>query len=219
MQIKGVIFDLDGLLLDTEKLYQRFWIEAAKKCGYTMTREQALQLRSLDKELAKELLGEWFGKDFSYQKTKEIRIQLMNDYIEKNGVEAKRGARQLAEYLRESGYKTAIATATNYERANYHLKLAGIRDCFENIICAGTVEHGKPYPDVYLYACEKLGLEPKSCLALEDSPNGIKSAYSAGCSVICVPDEGEVEEEVKQLVTTWAKSLTDVITIIKMLNN
>ena len=71
MQIKGVIFDLDGLLLDTEKLYQRFWIEAAAECGYKMTKAQALQLRSLDKNLAKELLSEWFGKDFSYQKTKD----------------------------------------------------------------------------------------------------------------------------------------------------
>ena len=215
MKIKGVIFDLDGLLLDTEKLYQRFWIEAAAKCGYKMTKEQSLQLRSLDKDLAKELLSEWFGKDFSYQKTKDIRVKLMNEYIEQNGIEAKKGAKELAEYLREKSYKTAIATATNYERANYHLKLAGIRQYFDNVICASSVEHGKPFPDVYLYACRQLQLEPCECLALEDSPNGIKSAYSAGCVTVCVPDGGEAEEEINPLINYHAKSLVDVIEIIE----
>ena len=215
MKIKGVIFDLDGLLIDTEKLYQRFWIEAAKQCGYKMTKEQSLQLRSLDKNLAKNLLTEWFGKDFSYQKTKEIRIKLMNDYIEKNGINAKEGAAELASYLKENGYKTAIATATNYERTNYHLKLAGLRDYFENIICASNLEHGKPYPDVYLYACRKLELEPCECLALEDSPNGIKSSYSAGCITVCVPDSGEPENEINPFVNYHAKSLNDVIDLIK----
>ena len=215
MKIKGVIFDLDGLLIDTEKLYQRFWIEAAKQCGYKMTKEQSLQLRSLDKNLAKNLLTEWFGKDFSYQKTKEIRIKLMNDYIEKNGINAKEGAAELASYLKENGYKTAIATATNYERTNYHLKLAGLRDYFENIICASNLEHGKPYPDVYLYACRKLELEPCECLALEDSPNGIKSSYSTGCITVCVPDSGEPENEINPFVNYHAKSLNDVIDLIK----
>ncbi len=215
MKIKGVIFDLDGLLLDTEKLYQRFWIEAAAKCGYKMTKEQSLQLRSLDKELAKELLSEWFGKDFSYQKTKDIRVKLMNEYIDQNGIEAKKGAKELAEYLREKSYKTAIATATNYERANCHLKLAGIRQYFDNVICASSVEHGKPFPDVYLYACRQLQLEPCECLALEDSPNGIKSAYSAGCVTVCVPDGGEAEEEINPLINYHAKSLVDVIEIIE----
>lgn len=215
MKIKGVIFDLDGLLIDTEKLYQRFWIEAAKKCGYTMSKKQALQLRSLDKKLAKELFSEWFGKEFSYQKAKKIRIELMNDYIEKNGVKAKEGAAELAGFLNENGYKTAIATATNFERASYHLKLAGIREFFDTIICASNLENGKPYPDVYLYACKKMNLDPCECLALEDSPNGIKSAYSAGCVTVCIPDGGEAEEEINPFINYHARTLTDVIEIIK----
>ncbi len=215
MKIRGVIFDLDGLLIDTEKLYQRFWRESAKKCGYTMTREQALQLRSLDKNLAKKLLAEWFGKNFSYQKVKEIRIEMMNEYIEQNGVKAKSGAKELAIYLKENGYKTAIATATNFERANYHLKLAEIGEHFDNIICASNLEHGKPYPDVYLYACKQLQLDPCECLALEDSPNGVKSAYSAGCITVCVPDGREVEDEINPYINYHAKSLNDVIDLIK----
>ncbi|MBQ3692906.1 MAG: HAD family phosphatase [Clostridia bacterium] len=213
--IKGVIFDMDGLILDTEKLYQRFWKEASKECGYDMPQEIALKLRSLDKTLAKELLADFFGKDYSYEKVKKIRVKLMAEYVEKNGVEAKEGVRELVNYLKENGYKMAVATATNYERANLHLTLAGVRDCFENIICACDLEHGKPYPDVYLYACDKLGLKPEECVALEDSPNGVRSAYSAGCVPILVPDGENVDDEVFDIVHARVKSLADVRAILR----
>lgn len=208
--IKGVIFDMDGLILDTEKLYQRFWKEASKECGFDMPQEVALKLRSLDKNLARELLKNYFGEGYSYDEVKAIRVKLMADYVEKNGVEAKEGVRELVEYLRENGYKIAVATATNFERANQHLTIAGVRDCFDNIICACELEHGKPYPDVYIYACEKLGLKPQECVALEDSPNGVKSAYSAGCVPILVPDGGNADDEVLDIAYARVKSLADV---------
>ena len=206
---------MDGLILDTEKLYQRFWKEASKKCGFNMPQEIALKLRSLDKTLAKKLLNDFFGENYSYEEVKAIRIKLMADYVEKNGIQAKEGVRELVDYLRENGYKIAVATATNYERANRHLTLAGVRDCFDNIICACDLEHGKPYPDVYIYACKKLGLKPEECAALEDSPNGVKSAYAAGCKVICVPDGGEVEEEIKPVIYGSVASLIDVVNMIE----
>ena len=190
MKIEGVIFDLDGLILDTEKLYQRFWREAAAECGFSMTQETALKLRSLDKTLAKKLLRDEFGEGFDYERVKQTRIRLMSAFVDEHGVKAKPGVRELCEYLKSRGIPTAIATATNYERTNDYLTRAGVRDCFETIVCACDLEHGKPYPDVYLYACEKLGLKPENCVALEDSPNGVKSAHSAGCKVICVPDDG-----------------------------
>lgn len=218
MEIKGVIFDMDGLILDTEKLYQRFWREAAEICGFKMSREQALQLRSLDKNLAKNLLKEFFGDECDYQKLHDVRVKLMADYISENGVQAKPGVRELVSYLKAKEYKIAIATATNYERANDHLALAGVRDCFQNIICASNVKHGKPYPDVYLYACEMLGLEPQNCAALEDSPNGILAAYSAGCVPILVPDNEYPDEEIISISFAAADSLLYVREILERIS-
>ncbi|MDE7423965.1 MAG: HAD family phosphatase [Lachnospiraceae bacterium] len=215
MDIKGVIFDMDGLILDTEVLYQKFWRQASANCGYNMSAEQVLQLRSLDKTLAKKLLQSFFGEDFDYQKVHDERVRIMADYIEKNGVQAKKGVAEFTSYLKQNGYKTAVATATNYKRANKHLTMAGVRDCFENIICATDVEHGKPYPDVYLYACEKIGLQPCECLALEDSPNGIRSASGAGCTVICIPDTAKPDKETEKLTYAVVNSLCDVVQVLE----
>lgn len=215
MNIKGVIFDMDGLILDTEKLYNRFWREASEICGYPMSAKQALELRSLDKELAKGLLQDFFGKEYSYQKVHDVRVKLMADYVAENGIKNKPGVAELVEYLKNNDYKIAVATATNYERASQHLTLAGVRDCFDDIICASNVKRGKPFPYIYLYACEKMGLRPESCLALEDSPNGIKSAYNAGCVPVLVPDMDEPNDEIRSLVYAVADSLFDVINILK----
>lgn len=214
MQIKGVIFDMDGLILDTEKLYNRFWREASEICGYPMSMDQALTLRSLDKQLAKKKLREFFGDDYDYQRVHDVRVRLMAEYVEENGVQCKPGVLELTDYLKKNGYKTAVATATNIERASQHLTLAGVRDCFENIVCASSVNRGKPFPDIYLYACEKIGLPPENCAALEDSPNGIKSAYSAGCIPIMIPDMDTPSEDIRALAYDVADSLINVIEIL-----
>ncbi len=219
LRIEGVIFDLDGLILDTERLYRRFWQKACMLSGYTLTYKQYLSLRSLDRSLAKELLKEYFGENFDYQKVHDDRVYLMSEYIRTHGVSAKVGVRELTDYLKESGIKAAIATATNYKRTETYLRMAGVRDCFDTIVCAEQVEHGKPFPDVYLYACARLGLEPKYCMALEDSPNGIRSAYEAGCVPVVVPDMDSPNEETLSMAYTKADTLYDVIDIIQALRN
>lgn len=214
MKIKGVISDMDGVILDTEKLYVRFWREAANFYGYPMERSHALSIRSMARPLAIERLKSYFGEDFDYYAVHNKRIELMDKYIEENGIEAKPGAELLLAYLKENGYRVALATATGYERTKEYLERLGLFKYFDEIVCAAMVEHGKPEPDIYLYAAEKLGLRPQECIALEDSQNGIKSASSAGCKTVMVPDLDEPADEIKPLLYDVADGLESVIEIL-----
>jgi HAD superfamily hydrolase (TIGR01509 family) len=214
MKIKGVISDMDGVILDTEKLYVRFWCEAANYYGYPMEKHHALSIRSMARPFAIARLKGYFGDDFDYYAVHDKRIELMDSYIEKNGIEAKSGAKQLLSYLKENGYKVALATATGFERTKRYLEQLGLFEYFDEIVCASMVEKGKPEPDIYLYAAQKLGLKPEECMALEDSQNGIKSAYSAGCKTVMVPDLDGPTDEVKPLLFGVANGLTDVINLI-----
>lgn len=214
MEIKGVISDMDGVILDTEKLYVRFWCEAANFYGYPMEKWHALSIRSMARPFAIEKLKGYLGEDFDYYAVHDKRIELMDKYIEENGIEAKTGAEKLLSYLKENGYKVALATATGVERTQKYLKQLGLYEYFDEIVCASMVEHGKPEPDIYLYAAEKIGLKPQECLALEDSQNGIKSASSAGCKTVMVPDLDVPADEIKPLLYGIADCLEDVIKIL-----
>ncbi len=212
--IKAVLFDMDGLLLDTEKLLVRFWQEAASEAGFNMTREIALNIRSMHRSFAVPYLKSVLGDNFDYAKTRARRMELMSDYLAENVLELKKGAKELLTYLNKNNIPVAVVTATDSERAEKYLKETGIFGYFERIISATMVKEGKPKPDIYLYAAEQLGLEPYECAALEDSPNGVKSAASAGCRTIMVPDLTEPDEELSGIIAARANSLEDVVEII-----
>ena len=212
--IKAVIFDMDGLLLDTEKLLVRFWVQAANEAGFPMTREHALSLRSLHKSFAVPYLKELFGESFDYKAVRTRRMELMSEYLSSEPLELKPGAEKLLSYLNKSRIPAAVCTATDYERASGYLSRVGIFDHFDKIVCAAMVERGKPAPDVYLYAADQRGLAPGECMALEDSPNGVKSASAAGCVTVMVPDLTQPDEDLRELISAQADSLESVIDII-----
>ena len=213
--IKGVISDMDGVMLDSEKLYVRFWCEAAQSHGYPMKKEHALGIRSMARPFAIQKLQGWFGEDFDYDKVRDTRVKIMDEYISAHGIEAKRGAKALLQWLKANNIKTALATATAVDRATLYLDKVGLLEYFDVIASARMVKRGKPEPDIYLYAAGQLGLDPKDCLALEDSQNGVRSAAAAGCKTVLVPDLDDPENELKDLLFTTAKNLENVIDIIK----
>lgn len=215
MNIKAVIFDLDGTILDTEKLLVKYWCEAANSLGFPMERHHALKIRSLTHRLTEPLFKEWFGENCDYLEIRALRMKLMQEHIDKFGLDVKPGAKELLDWLGKKCYKRAVATATDIERAGKLLKTAGLYDCFDNIISASMVEWGKPKPDVYIYAAEQLGLPTSECIAVEDSPNGIISASDAGCNTIMVPDLTEPEEDLKPRLFACCNKLTDIIDILE----
>jgi len=201
---------MDGVILDTEKLYTRFWKEAAQALGYPMTHEMALGMRSLSREVGERQLKEYLGEDVDYQQVRNKRIEMMNAFIEENGVEFKPGIHELLDFLKERGIKTSIATSSPLDRTKEYLSQVGLVDAFDELVSGHMVEHGKPAPDIYIYAAKKLGLNPEECLVLEDSPTGLLAAYRAGCIPVMVPDQDQPDEETRQRAYAVVKDLVAV---------
>jgi HAD superfamily hydrolase (TIGR01509 family) len=212
--VKGVLFDMDGVVLDTEKLYARFWREAAAALGYEMSYEQALGMRSLSSTAGQAQLESYFGKGVSRAEFRAKRIELMDAYIDIHGVDLKPGIRELLDYLDEHGIKAAITTSSPLERVRRYLGPHGLLERFERLCSGAEVAHGKPEPDIYLYGAACLGLKPEECLAVEDSPAGVLSAYRAGCMTVMVPDLDQPDADTEKLLFAKADSLVDVIDLI-----
>ena len=213
--INAVIFDMDGVLIDTEKHLVKCWCAAAKEFGYPMKREDALEIRSLAAKYAEPVLKAKFGEAFDYHKVRNRRKEMMNQILDTQGIEKKKGVDELLDFLREKKIKTAVATATDEVRTKQYLTQIGIYDKFDRVISATMVKNGKPKPDIYCYACEQMKEEPINCIAVEDSPNGIRSAVDAGLKTIMVPDLTPPTEEMKKELFAIADSLCDVIGIIQ----
>lgn len=218
-KVRGVLFDMDGLILDTEKLYSRFWQEAANALGYPMTREQALGMRSLNRNAGETQLKSYFGENISYTKVREKRIALMDAFVEKEGVYTKPGIMELLAFLREKGIKTAVATSSPMERTMKYLSSVNLENRFDALISGYMVKKGKPEPDIYLYAAAELQLQPENCMVLEDSPAGILAAHRAGCMPVMVPDLDQPDEQTRQLLFAKVDGLKDVIALIREVDN
>ena len=213
--ILGVLFDMDGVVIDSESLYTRFWMEAANSLGWPMTREQALQLRSLNPGLAKSKLESFFGPQVSYDAVRARRIELMNAYIEEHGVDEKPGIRELLAFLKERNIPCAITSSTAIPVIRQHLGRLGLLEGFTALCSGKDVPKGKPAPDIYLAGAAALGLSPERCLAVEDSPTGIEAAWRAGCQTVVVPDQDQPTDEALGRCTAKADSLLDVLELLR----
>ena len=192
-------FDMDGTLIDTEKYYNVCWVKALADFGYEMSREEALTLRSFGRPHVLSFFEKRFGSGFSYQKVREHRKELMEEMIREQGIALKPGAQELLSWLKGRGVRCMVATATDTERTERYLVQVGIRQYFDRIISAVMVKNGKPSPDIYELACREAGRKPSECFAVEDSPNGVRSAAGAGCRVLFVPDLSGPDEEIRGL--------------------
>ena len=213
--IRGVLFDMDGLVLDTEKLYTRFWMEACHFYGFPMTLEQALRMRAANSKLSQANLHEFFGPTADYTTIRAKRIELMDAFIAEHGVEAKPGIFELLDHLDARGILAAITSSSPVAWIQRHLSSLGLYHRFSKICSGYEVPHGKPAPDIYLYGASSLGLKPEECLALEDAPLGIEAAFRAGCFPVMIPDQDQPDERTKGMLFAKADSLLDVIGLVK----
>ena len=166
--IKAIIFDMDGVLIDTEKYLTKYWCMAANEYGFPMELVHAYEIRSLQGEYASAKLKSIFGEEFDYIKVRDRRKELMNEHISRYGIEGKPYVKESLEIMKSKGYVLAVATSTDYERAEKYLKQIDVFSYFDAVICANMVKKGKPEPDIYIHVCEKLGFKPSECMAVED---------------------------------------------------
>ena len=205
--LKGAIFDMDGLMIDTEKLYLKFWIQSAKDFGYDMKPEHVYAIRSMARKYSIPTLKGFLGEDCPTEEIRAHRTELMAEYINEHGLEVKKGLFELLYYLKGREIKMAVATATPRSRTTEYLEKIGAAKFFSAVICGDMVETGKPDPDIYLTAARELGLPPEECAAFEDSPNGIKAAHAAGCHAIMIPDMTQPDDEIKPLLSAVYENL------------
>ena len=210
MMIKGVVFDMDGLMFDTENLTYELQKPILAEIGINYTLnwyKQTVGKRSGDIVL---MFKELCGQDFDYEAFRARCRAAYREYTDKYGVPIKQGLFELLDYLKEKKIKIALATSTTEPSAKRTLRISKTLKYFDALICADNVSRGKPCPDPFLKAAEKLGLKPEECLALEDSVNGIKSAYTAGMITVMIPDLIEPTDEIKPMCREILPSLSEV---------
>ena len=161
------------------------------------------------------MLREACGEDFPCERFFARRVEIMDAIIAKNGLPVKPGLYELLDFLEQNGYRRAVATSTRREHAMRYFSMAGITDRFDAVATGDMVQRGKPFPDVFLKACELLGEAPENCLALEDSLNGIRAAFNGGIQPFMVPDLVEPDAETLALLRGKGQTLRDVIRFLQ----
>ena len=212
---KAIIFDLDGLLIDSEIISYKIYKEILKKYGHKYSVEEyaanysgKTEVKNVTRLIADYGLPLTFEQVFA--QVQEIEQQLIRE-----GVNLKPGAKELLACLKENHYKTAIATSSKKERALTILKQHNVVECFDQFVFAEDISRSKPDPDVFLKACSKLVENPESCLVLEDSEAGIQAAHAANIPVICIPDMKVPSANYLEMTEAILKSLDEVINYLK----
>ena len=209
---KAVVFDMDGVITDTEKLYRRFQLEEGRSRGITdeEMEQVCLAIAGGNKYTNKPKFEAIVGRGIDYFEYREKMMARMDNYIQANGVELKSGVKEILQYLKDNGIKIGLATSTVRDRAMGYLIDHSIYEYFDKLIFGDMVEHGKPAPDIFLKACEELGVSPSETIAVEDSINGIKSAYAAGTCAVMVVDLIEPNEDVIPLASKIYRNIIDI---------
>lgn len=195
--LRAAIFDMDGLLFDTESVGRWAWTEALAEVGLTMTDALYRRLVGKDMDSRRRILGEHFGAALPFEQVKERRLAIGDERERSGGLAAKPGARELVNALADAGVPLALGTGTERERALRRLRDGGM-DRFGVIVTSADVAAGKPAPDIFLEAARQLGVAPQECVVFEDSPAGVAAAVRAGMAVFVVPDlEPPTAEELR----------------------
>lgn len=215
--VKGVIFDMDGTMFDTERLSTKGWIYAGKKLGVDIPIALTDSFRGRNPQAIRSMFAEYFGDKLDYDEARAIKHEYF-DEVTKDSVPFKEGLMELLEYLKKNDIPAAVATSTEKKRASRLLHVSGVENMITACIFGDMIEKGKPEPDIFLKAAELIGQDPKECLVLEDSAPGLMAGKAAGGYTIYVPDIAVVPKEAKEGITAELADLHEVAAWIRKEN-
>ena len=214
---EGVVFDVDGVLFDTERLMHQIWHEVGAEMGWPQPGRDYLEFVGNGRSVIFEKMLTFYGPDFPKEEFLTTCSQTLQDRVEQFGVPLKPGAREILEFLHQKNIPIAIATSTAMRRTGKRMELTGLSPYFSAMITGDQVTRGKPDPEIYRLACQTLGTDPARTLAVEDSRNGILSATAAGMPTVMIPDMIPPTPELEALLCQRCESLRELQNILSSL--
>ncbi|MDK2982395.1 MAG: hypothetical protein PWQ55_2742 [Chloroflexota bacterium] len=218
MQVKAVIFDMDGVIFDTEKLSFRAWREAEQKFNFIASDELLQKLMGASHFGVLDIYAGYFG-DYETGKTiYDWRHERIDQIMQEEGLDLKEGVMEILDFLRAERIPFALATSNRRANVDHFMQLADLRDVFQFIVSEEDIRNGKPDPEIYLKAAALLGIPIQECLVVEDSFKGVLGGAAAGALTVMVPDMVQPTPEVRAKAYKVCDSLLDVIPLIEQLN-
>ncbi len=212
MKMKGGIFDMDGLLFDTEAIFQSVWQERARELGRTLDEDFTRRICGSSGPVTQAVVTDYYGVEDPTAFIRDVNECVRR--IEETYLPMKKGCVEILTGLREAGFKLAVASASRQPMIERNLAFNGIAKYFDEVVSSSQVEHGKPEPDVFLYAAERLSLPPEECYVFEDSMNGIRAAHAAKMRPVMIPDLVQPTEEIRALCWGIFPDLSEALSAI-----
>lgn len=215
MKLQAVVFDMDGLMFDTERIVQYSWDVAGERLGYEKLGQNIYHTLGMNRAGRQVYFQKKYGMDFPFDTFRAYNREVFFARVQKEGLPVKPGLYTLLDFLKNLHIPMAVATSSGGDYARDNLEQAGITRCFSAVVTGDMVSHAKPDPEIYLEACRKLQTAPSAAMAFEDSPNGIRSAKAAGMTAVMVPDLIAPDEEIRALADHCLSSLEHAPELIR----
>lgn len=213
--LKALIFDMDGLLLDSERIVKRSWDDAGEEMGVPNVGDQIYHTLGMNRRSRDQYFKNVYGEDFPLEEFHKRTSVCFYRIVGEEGLPVKAGAKELLAYAKERGYQIAVATSSSRSYAQKVLTDAGIFSYFDGGVYGDMVTHAKPDPEIYRKACESIHVQPEEAIALEDAPAGVRSAHAAGLRVILIPDLVQPSGEILELTYRKFDTLNEVISLLE----